>query len=853
MNPPDLVSCDTEPISTPGAIQPHGALLVLADDAALRVEAISENCAEFIGSAAAEALGQPCATLLGSAATAILSAVRNANEASPRQFLCERNGVTLDCQCYVGTDGRLCVEVERGASDANASRALQQKVQQGLLALRSLQDVEAIAQGVVSLLQAVTGFDRVMVYRFDLDWNGTVLAEACTALAEPYLGLHFPASDIPRQARELYLINKVRQIPDVAYRPVALRLAAAADPKVIDLSQSALRSVSPIHIEYMKNMGVRASLVGSLVVGGRLWGLISCHQLQEAKYIPRCDRELFAWLCADISSQLAAALSQQLIEDKNRRAAKRQRLLAAMYENGFAGLMAGTAQTDLLSIVNAEGFALVTRAGIDVVGLAPRLSHIATLQALRLGKSANQTLFYSHALTADLGREASDARIAGALFLSLHHRPDVTMIWFRAERAHAVFWGGDPGHPHEIDERQRISPRRSFAAFRQSIHGQSRPWHAEEIDAAEHLGALIEIEVQRGYKSRLERSETIYRSVVNAMAEGVVAQSAFGEIITCNPRAEQLLGLSAAQIIGRTSVDARWRAIHEDGQAFRGEDHPSMVTLRTGQPCLNVIMGVHKPDGSLTWISINTEPLVREGDARLHGVVATFLDITERKRLQSEDLAARIIATQEQERARLSHDLHDEVGQSLTALKINLARAQQGCVNAMANGCFIQAQIITERLMCDVRSLAHQLRPSELDELGLVAALRSHLDKIVRSLGLTVSLDENLGERRLSPAIELCCFRVTQEALTNCVRHARAERVDVSLQLAQGKLTLRVRDDGCGFAVLQDFPGTASHKSLGLIGMRERVATIGGQLQIKSSPGQGTEILVNCALEEKPS
>jgi two-component system sensor histidine kinase UhpB len=156
--------------------------------------------------------------------------------------------------------------------------------------------------------------------------------------------------------------------------------------------------------------------------------------------------------------------------------------------------------------------------------------------------------------------------------------------------------------------------------------------------------------------------------------------------------------------------------------------------------------------------------------------------------------------------------------------------------------------------MGDVRSLAHQLRPSELDELGLVASLRSHFDKVVRPLGLAVQFHENLGEDRLQAALELCCFRVVQEALTNCVRHAQAKAVSVMLERTPGVLKLQVRDDGIGFDKLrQGLPGDGGSNSLGLLGIRERVAAIGGQLQIHAVPGQGTGILVSFALEETPS
>jgi PAS domain S-box-containing protein len=848
MTSTNYLTCEAEPIRTPGAIQPHGVLLVLTGDADLTVVAISENVGVFIGCPPAAALGQPARKLLGEAAIAVLAATQQ--DAKPRQFLCEIAGKHFDCLACAGADGRLCIDMELASFDGNASCPMLQNALQGMEALRTLTEVTAIAHAATRLVQTITGFDRVMVYRFDADWNGAVIAEACADRVEPYLGLHFPASDIPSQARELYLTNKVRQIPDTLYQPIALLGAA---PGTVDLSQSALRSVSPIHIEYMKTMGTRASLVGSLIIGGRLWGLIACHHLRDTKCLSRHARDIFAWICADLSSQLAAVQSQRLLEDKTCRAEKRQRLLATMYESGFAGLLAGTARDDLLSILAADGFSLVTAARISTIGRTPALARIEEIQAKRCEIAGTRSSFHSHALSSDLGLAVGDGAIAGALFLSLQHRPDVTMIWFRTEREHSVFWGGNPDHPHEFDNRQRISPRRSFAAFRQVIHGQSLPWSKEDVEAAEYLGALIEIEVQRDFEHRLDRSETIYRTVVNAMTEGIVAQSAFGEIITCNPRAEQILGLSADQMVGRTSLDPRWRAIREDGREFSGAEHPSMVTLRTGQPCQNVIMGVHKPDGSLIWISINTEPLVLEGSTGLHGVVATFLDITERKRLQSEDLAARIIAAQEQERARLSHDLHDEVGQTLTALKINLSRAQQGCANATARHCFDQAQEITERLMGDVRSLAHQLRPTELDELGLVAALRSHLDKVIRPLGLVVTLQENIREQRLPPELELCCFRVIQEALTNCVRHAQATQIEVMVALASGQLNFSVRDNGQGFVVGQLLSGAASVNSLGLVGMRERVAAIGGQIFIASTLGQGTEVRVSCVIKGTPS
>lgn len=214
-----------------------------------------------------------------------------------------------------------------------------------------------------------------------------------------------------------------------------------------------------------------------------------------------------------------------------------------------------------------------------------------------------------------------------------------------------------------------------------------------------------------------------------------------------------------------------------------------------------------------------------------------------RKQAELQDVAQGILAAQERERARISHELHDEIGQSLTALKITLTRARQnfgdhGKLEALLSS----GQQMVEEMVGGVRELAYRLRPSELDQLGLAAALRSHLDKMVRPVFHEVKLTENVGHRRFPRDLELCCFRVAQEALTNCLRHAKATRVDVSLSFDAPCLELAIRDDGVGFDVAQYHSAQISPGALGLVGMRERVTVNGGQLLIQALPAGGTEV-----------
>jgi len=214
-----------------------------------------------------------------------------------------------------------------------------------------------------------------------------------------------------------------------------------------------------------------------------------------------------------------------------------------------------------------------------------------------------------------------------------------------------------------------------------------------------------------------------------------------------------------------------------------------------------------------------------------------------RKQVQFHDVAQGILVTQEQERARISHELHDEIGQSLTALKITINRAQQSMVDrGRVESLLSTGQQMVETLMNDVREIAYRLRPSELDQLGLAAALRAHLDKTIRPLVQNVTFLENLGDRRFLPNLELCCFRVAQEALTNCLRHAKATVLEVSLNYEFRHLTLSIIDNGVGFDAASYYSAQDHSKSLGLIGMRERVTAMGGAFGIRRLPEGGTEV-----------
>jgi light-regulated signal transduction histidine kinase (bacteriophytochrome) len=241
----DLTNCETEPIRYSGSVQPHGALLVV-EQASGRIEAASESCATILGLPAKQLLGQSLGSQLGPDVEKSLLAEPGVTQPLIPLTL---NGRKFSAHSLRNETSQTLIEIESGEQDASAVDGLTHMHRTGLDAMRQLSGVAKITQAAAELVRAMTGFDQVMIYRFDKAWNGEIIAEAVAEGVTPYLGLNFPASDIPKQARELFQLCKVRSIPDVLYTPSDL--LARTDCHTIDLGRSGLRSVSPIHIEYL--------------------------------------------------------------------------------------------------------------------------------------------------------------------------------------------------------------------------------------------------------------------------------------------------------------------------------------------------------------------------------------------------------------------------------------------------------------------------------------------------------------------------------------------------------------------------------------------------------------------------
>lgn len=363
------------------------------------------------------------------------------------------------------------------------------------------------------------------------------------------------------------------------------------------------------------------------------------------------------------------------------------------------------------------------------------------------------------------------------------------------------------------------------------------------------ISLLRDITERQRMEQALRRSEAVHRTVIEVLAEGIVVQDMAGHIISANEAAAHILGRSVEDLIGRHSGDETWDAIHEDGSPFLGYEHPSMVTLRRGEPQLAVVMGVLRPDGVRVWISINSRALWGCDNQGMFGVVSSFQNITERHEYEQQvtESRARLRAltehlqdVREEEKAHIAREIHDELGGTLTALKMDavwLARRLASVpepvltkldgISALVDGAInITRRIITE------------LRPAVLDDLGLWAAIEWQAREFEQRTGVECTLDMMCDEVVLNEHQSIAVFRVVQEALTNISRHAQAEHVSIECRWRYDILVLRVVDDGVGF----DQSLTQRISSHGIRGMYERIGQIGGKLEVSSRPHSGCTV-----------
>ncbi|WP_295441943.1 ATP-binding protein [uncultured Thiodictyon sp.] len=507
----DLTNCDREPIQYTGAIQPHGALLVV-EEPALRIVQVSANSESYLGLAPAALLGQPLGVLLDDETVAALRARLVSQELAIRlQWLMSvQTRARPDPFHLFGNraDGVLLLEFERRDPAARAHAPdLYQEVHTTIERLQSAPSLRQFFDLAVTEIRALTGFDRVMAYRFDADSSGEVIAEAVGEGRESYLGLHYPAVDIPEPARRLFRLSWVRHLPDVDYVPVPLvpEHHPVSDAPV-DLSYAFSRSVSVMYTGYLRNMGVQATLVTTLLKDGRLWGLISCMHHATPHYVPYETRVAVEFLAHMLSLLMGSKDSEEHAAYRLALSDTRRQLLAALLTtNAFHAALIDT-QPNLLTALAADGVALFADGHLSCLGHTPSEPEIRALLDWLATHDALQ--FASHRLAQDYPPAAAfRAQASGLLAVRLAPGAPEGVCWFRREVVQSVHWAGNPHKPVEVDQTGgdvRLLPRTSFALWKESVAGQSRPWLDCEIEhAAEVRRGLVEFLI--GHAEQLKR------------------------------------------------------------------------------------------------------------------------------------------------------------------------------------------------------------------------------------------------------------------------------------------------------------------------------------------------------------
>ena len=480
---PDLSACHAEPIRVPGAIQPHGRLLVL-DPSARHPVARSDNWTAPALEAALARLRSGTAATLAPGAAPVSLGVWGFGQVQERWDVSAHR-----------TERHLLVEFEPAFPTDGNDAPIYSLTRVFLPRLQGADSIDGLAQLAATEIKRLSGFGRCLVYRFDEAGHGQVLAEDTDPGYDSYAGHHFPADDIPQQARALYVLNHFRQIADAHYRPVPLRIDdPTLAPADIDLSQAQLRSVSPVHLEYMRNMGTLASMSVSIVIEGRLWGLISCHD-----HAPRFIGVSTRLACEHLGQLLALQIqSKQATSQVTERLALRQHTLDMVAHladsDGTLSLLAEV--PTLLRFAQASGAAVVRDEDVWSVGDVPPDDAIKDLANWVDGLGVE--VFHSHQLAQDYApARALPDMPAGVLAVSISQVHRHVILWFRPEIVKTVTWAGNP-RKNTLAADGRIHPRRSFESWQESIRGTSAPWSAAEVAVAGELRqALIGIVLRR--------------------------------------------------------------------------------------------------------------------------------------------------------------------------------------------------------------------------------------------------------------------------------------------------------------------------------------------------------------------
>lgn len=631
-----LEACAREPIHIPGQVQSFGVILVI-DENDLIVQC-GGGTEELFGRSASTFLGQHLSSIFNSQdverirkAFAVLSPDINQRLGG---ISLSPFGLNLEISVHL-RDGLRLIEVYQVGNEISESKGLSHAIADVInevtQSLTSEEPFECFVQTVTEKLFYLTGYDRVMVYRFDANWNGEVIAECHKDGMSSFLGLWYPASDIPPQARALYLLNKLRVFADVDAepRPLIPRINPLTN-RELDLSLAIVRAMSPVHQEYLRNMKVKATLVASVVVKGRLWGLIACHHNQS-----RVPSSLTLRLTESIAHLLSCRI--QLDENQDRMSGLKiaHELLSKLkaISSGQIEFEAAIIAPEirLMEILRADGIAVVNRGKYWTRGSTPLPEQIGKL--INWLEQSQESRFITNSLTS-IRPEFKDftASAAGVIAIRFPYVSSTWLIWFRGEISSQVKWAGDPRQGLIEGKTPRLSPRNSFETWIELVQGCSRPWSTEEMAIVDEVirPNLTEIllQVSNINLQNAEKNLWLMKEIIENVRDVIVVTDPILElpgprIVFANSALENMTGYTPDEVIG------------QNPRIFQGPktDRASLKLIREHllqKKSLTIELLNYSKNGQEYWIEASISP-IRDKSGEITHFISVQRDITDRK------------------------------------------------------------------------------------------------------------------------------------------------------------------------------------------------------------------------------
>jgi PAS domain S-box-containing protein len=845
----DILNCENEPIRIPGSIQRHGFLLLL-DEADKHIVAASENADEFFNVPLKLLLGAPVDTVLEREVLAAVHALAATVESAG--LLTYLGSFKLKDELYSvvthRVNGNRIIEFER--LDRLVRPELMNAVITNFVGKLSKLGSEAeLCQAITKQVKDLTDFNRILLYSFDNAGHGTVICEENDGTLPSYLHLRFPATDIPQQARDLYVLNTVRIIPDATYIPSPLRGSADKSLATLDMSMCLLRSVSPVHLEYMQNMGTIASMSISIICEGKLWGLISGHHAKPHT-VPYLVRSACDLLTKMVGTQLTGVrTTAKLTKMVHYHAMQRKMLTQMAAENDYIEAM--TAQMDdVIQVTDAEGVALILDGKCEMAGITP-----GEVAALRLAKwmdaRPEETLFESHHLQHEVDWAGEITETAsGLLAIRISDVRQSYLMWFRPEVVRTVHWAGSPVSKHE--DELGLRPRTSFNSWKELVHGQSSPWTEMEIESARDFrAAIMTISLKRAEEAA-ELSEARFRQLTHALPSLVFTANDDGQL---------------------TYVNQQWRdhGFSDSGKWYEEvrlapEDRQRCSdlwprTVAQGSSFEAEVRFRRAADDTERWNLVRAVPFLKANRTRA-GWVGTCTDLTDRR---DREIALRMtekLALTGRMTSVIAHEINNPL-EAITNLLYLLRNEVEG--KTQAREYIAMAENELERISGITKQTLRWSREApQKAEYGTVGVMFHDVLRLfagkIRNRQVTVTITGGEDVRFFGVVGQI--LQIVANLISNAVDAVPVGgRILLSAKDIGDQIEIVVGDEGPGMSeetqrqLFQPFYSTKGDlgNGLGLYISQEIAERHGGQLTIDSEIGRGTNVRLRLPTEGNSS